>query len=252
MMVVHPGDPHLSLDMPVSVQSSSTIVADLNYGDSTLHGPIYGICAYIDYDPNQVDENSFSVDFSGSFLDSINVSNLITWWYADVSNDRIIIVEARKDQLGMGGYGMNLAHISFQSAQGYTGALTLHISQETKVMANRVTLDFWTAYGNVQNIFKVNTDDATTQVSLGIQDGTIDHSVSIFPSPAKDFMHLKVNNVSGEYSLRIMDVTGRVLLEQSQITNNRQIDLRSLPGGYYLLQVEGKGWRSNSKLVVGE
>jgi PKD repeat protein len=250
MMFANTLEPHLSVALPLSVSNSSTIVAELNYGDSTMHGSIYGICAYIEYNPNQVDEASIVVDFSGSFLDSINVSNLITWWYADINHDRIIIVESRKDKTGMDGYGMNLAHISFNTTQGYIGPLTLHISQETKVMSNSPMIG--SSYGYVQNFLTVNTDDGSTQVSLGISDVNGDHALIVYPTPTKDIMHLIVNNAKGEYSIHIFDAMGRAVFEKDQVANNQLIDLRSLPGGFYFLQVEGKGWRSNSKLIIGK
>ncbi len=247
MMVTNPSDPHLSLSLPASVSGLSTIVADLTYGDSIVHTPVYGFCVYIDYNPLQIDQNAISVDFTGSFLDTINISNLITYFYNDVVNHRIVVVAARTDHNGMSGFG-HLAAISFNAYPGYSGTLELHIGSDTKVMSNSVFTG--STFGNVQNFFKVNTDDAGTQVSLSVIEQYNDKIVAIYPAPAMNYFHLDVKNVSGNYSVRILDATGRILSVKYPVTNRQLIDIQDLSAGFYFVQIHGSGWEYNSRIVI--
>ncbi len=249
MMVTSAADPQLSLELPSTVSNSSSIAADLNYGDSILHTPIYGVCIYVEYDPSQVDASSILVDFSNSFLDSISVSNLITFSYNDVVNNRIIIVEARTDHNGMNNFG-SLAHITFNSAPGYTGMLALHIASDSKVMSNSVYLGG--TYGSVQNFFKVNTDDASTQVILGVIENNLNDFISVYPSPARNFVHLNVRNTNENYSVKIVDATGRILSEKFPVTNHQLIDIRDISDGFYFIEVTGNDWKYNSRFVIAK
>jgi|GEM_PF-3500397 len=247
MMIVNPSDPQLSVELPASVSGSSTITADLNYGDSLIHTPVYGVCVYIDYDPLQVDASTIAVDFSNSMLDTISIANLITYSYNDVVKHRLTIVEARTDHSGMNNYG-NLAHISFNSVAGYTGILELHVGADTKVMSNSVYTGG--TFGNVQNIFKVNTSDAGTQVSLGIPEEHLGTMVSVYPAPALGFVKLNVSRAAGGYSLRIIDALGRELSKKYPVTNHQRIDVSNLAAGFYFLEVEGNGWKYDAKMVI--
>ncbi|MEO8086781.1 MAG: PKD domain-containing protein [Bacteroidota bacterium] len=247
MMVTNPGDPGLSIMLPASVSGTTSITAILNYGDSLIHTPLYAACIYIEYDPLQVDAGSITVDFSGSMLDSVSISNLITYYYNDVVNNRLVIVEARTDHYGMNNYG-NLADIIFNAAPGYSGILEMHIGTDTKMMTN--SLFSGGTYGNVQNIFKVNTEDASTQVSLGIIESEQGRQVSIYPTPARTNFHLDVTNSSGNYALKIIDAMGRILSEKYPVTNRQLIDVQDLSAGLYILQVTGSDWKLNAKLVV--
>lgn len=247
MMITNASDPHLSVSLPTSVSGLSSITADLSYGDSLIHTPIYGLCVYIDYDPLQVDGSTISVDFTGSFLDTISISNLITFFYNDMVNHRIVIVETRKDRNGMNGYG-HLASISFNSTPGYSGILDLQIGNDTKVMSNSVYTGG--TFGNVQNFFKVNTDNASTQVSLGIPESKIDRMVALYPVPAHNYFHLDVKNASGNYLVKIIDFTGRILSVKYPVTNHQIIDVQDLASGFYFISVEGAGWTANTKMVI--
>lgn len=247
MMVTSAADPVLSLELPAVVSGSTAIAADLNYGDSLIHTPMYGICAYIYYNPAQVDAATIAVDFSNSFLDSISVSNLLTFYYNDIANSRLILVETRTDHNGMNHFG-NLAHITFNAVQGYAGILQLTLGSETKVMSNSVYTGG--TFGNVQNIFKVNTLDASTQVSLGVLEYGSDRQISVYPNPASGFVHLNVKKGIGNYSVKIIDATGRILSEKYPVSNHQLVDIRDLAAGFYFLEVNGNGWTCNTKILI--
>jgi hypothetical protein len=75
-------------------------------------------------------------------------------------------------------------------------------------------------------------------ISLTIFDGIPDLKVShpnIYPVPAKDILY--VDALKDSQMIRIVDLTGRILFEESTHGRDRiQIDLSGFEGGTYLFQ----------------
>jgi len=59
----------------------------------------------------------------------------------------------------------------------------------------------------------------------------------VFPNPANDVLNVTVNT-DGQGTLRIFDVTGRVVLAHTITSNSTSLDLTSLTSGSYVLSVE--------------
>ena len=75
-------------------------------------------------------------------------------------------------------------------------------------------------------------------VNLGISEHQDDMEVLIFPNPVLSQLHILVSERSLHNDLRVMDLWGRIVLEQEIIAPETMIDVSNLPSGVYLLELE--------------
>lgn len=67
------------------------------------------------------------------------------------------------------------------------------------------------------------------------------------PNPASDYLRLKINTSFTEpLSIRLADMTGKILRVQQCETRNKRIDVSSLSPGVYLLTI------SNNSMTLGQ
>jgi uncharacterized repeat protein (TIGR03803 family) len=84
----------------------------------------------------------------------------------------------------------------------------------------------------------------TVSCRLGEEDEITDVSkAEVFPNPAHDHITVKfVSNGNEKYSVSLIDITGRMLLEESDITkegvNLHQIDISGYPKGIYMMSIQ--------------
>jgi hypothetical protein len=73
-----------------------------------------------------------------------------------------------------------------------------------------------------------------------------------YPNPAKDVLYLDMKDKTGNYSLRIFNVSGGLVNEQDGIAagNLLTTDISSLASGMYTVQLNNAGNVYRSKLVV--
>lgn len=81
------------------------------------------------------------------------------------------------------------------------------------------------------------------EAALALLDGNGNSSIEInlFPNPASDWLFLSVRGISGQTNLRLLDLQGRIILEQRVETNGvlvQKMDVSQLPSGLYVISVE--------------
>ena len=99
-----------------------------------------------------------------------------------------------------------------------------------------------------------NTQQGRT-ASFEAEIGEGEYGVEVYPNPASDIATISVDAVNNKdnYTISIVDVMGRVVA--SEIVNNgeasfiRNIDIKNLPAGIYMVSVESNGTREVTKLV---
>jgi spore coat protein CotH len=77
----------------------------------------------------------------------------------------------------------------------------------------------------------------SSNLSVGIQDNTVDRIVSIFPNPARSKINVdsKLHQIN---SLEVFDINGRKLMAKNEINSNRFIiDVEKLLPGIYILKM---------------
>ena len=62
--------------------------------------------------------------------------------------------------------------------------------------------------------------------------------ITIYPNPAGDFINISVKDLSGDYGIELYDLTGKILLQKSNISkSNFRLDLTAFAEGNYFLKV---------------
>ena len=71
-------------------------------------------------------------------------------------------------------------------------------------------------------------------------------SFSVYPNPATDFVTL--SNANGA-QVKVIDIMGRVVMQQTINSNSQQISTKALENGVYMLQVTNNGNTTTQKLI---
>jgi hypothetical protein len=117
------------------------------------------------------------------------------------------------------------------------------------VIENVSVADIGTYYLNITSALvpdlTLRSDDILVDVLVGIQDETLSNELNIYPIPLRSQLNIKSANLpEGEYTLRIVDLSGKVMInEQLAMNNSNQdhiIDVSVLPTGMYMVMMQHK------------
>ncbi|MHA8091180.1 cellulase family glycosylhydrolase [Aquirufa regiilacus] len=97
----------------------------------------------------------------------------------------------------------------------------------------RMVFDMGTALATVQ-INAIQVDEVIEEVPLGVEEPKFVNAV--FPNPFNDVLQVQG---TGERFLRLIDVRGKIILQQA-IQGNQTLDLSQLPAGIYGLQLKAE------------
>jgi|GEM_PF-6550363 len=87
---------------------------------------------------------------------------------------------------------------------------------------------------------------ATTALSTG--PSTLLNQLTLFPNPASNDLHVELKD-GGLFDLQIVDLTGRVLLSQTDNNGNEVIDISNLKKGVYSVQVVSNGISATKSFI---
>jgi len=113
---------------------------------------------------------------------------------------------------------------------------------------SQLMIDYGSNYANGFNsIFKTGT--AVSVNNILSQD-----EVKIYPNPTSDFINISLNlNTASDVSLQLIDMNGKVVMTKN-IANlqvsNQQLNVQTLPSGFYNLQVRSEQGVRNMKVVL--
>ncbi|MGZ3863389.1 MAG: FG-GAP-like repeat-containing protein [Bacteroidia bacterium] len=82
--------------------------------------------------------------------------------------------------------------------------------------------------------------------TMGIK--TTERQFALYPNPATDLLTVELNS-SGNYTLQIINISGKVVLSQN-INNNTKVDVKDLPAGVYTVNLVAKENISRKQLVI--
>ena len=92
---------------------------------------------------------------------------------------------------------------------------------------------------NMLNEVVINTEDPLQLIDI-----------QVFPNPAKDLLSVKINgDISNDVKVKLIDVFGKVMLENKLTTSSYSFDVKNIPSGIYILEVLS-GKKLGSKKVV--
>ncbi|MBK8658008.1 MAG: thiol protease/hemagglutinin PrtT [Bacteroidetes bacterium] len=87
--------------------------------------------------------------------------------------------------------------------------------------------------------------------NVGVDDLTSDN-LTVYPNPAKDILYLDMKDKAGNYTLRLLNVSGQLVQEEQGITSGGKLatDVSQLARGVYTVQLHAAGNVYRSKLIV--
>jgi hypothetical protein len=75
------------------------------------------------------------------------------------------------------------------------------------------------------------------------------HSFSVYPNPATEYIKFNVPGSEGKLSVAIINLQGKTVLEK-QVENNAQVDVKGLINGLYLYKVTENSRTYNGKVII--
>jgi hypothetical protein len=78
-------------------------------------------------------------------------------------------------------------------------------------------------------------------------------SAQVFPNPATDLVTVQVSGFAGEMNIRITDLAGKSVINQSQIVTEGQFNINTegLSAGMYSIELRAGNYFSTKKLMIG-
>lgn len=152
--------------------------------------------------------------------------NVLTWSTSQEINNAYFEVQRSAFDLA-----------TFQTIGRVTGKGTSSVRQDYEYVDMEGTLTDFVYYrlkqfdlaGNI----RYTAAQALLQGPIGVPSLTI---LNVYPGPGTDFLQLKLTNRHFPSSVRVFDNRG-ILLSSKEVVRNDLVDVRLLPGGFYVLEV---------------
>jgi hypothetical protein len=115
-----------------------------------------------------------------------------------------------------------------------------------------VTVDFVRAYlpadtvsglhHNREVAFSYSVGNCTTAINTL----NLEHDVEVYPNPANTSLTVKVPDGINNYKIRLINTLGETLLQSSR----NHMDIRNIPNGIYLINIQTEKSNFNHKIVI--
>lgn len=87
-----------------------------------------------------------------------------------------------------------------------------------------------------------------TSVPEKISENTI---FNLYPNPSSDIITLNIDNINNDdLTLNIYNVNGTFVKSEMLKQNNRQINIRDLSNGIYMVAIKSNEWTEIKKLII--
>jgi len=111
---------------------------------------------------------------------------------------------------------------------------------------NHILIKFVFERGGGNNFFMDEVQIATT---IGVENLFTEEAVRVYPNPAADVIHVQLENQSPA-TVKMLDVTGRVVAEFSATAGITEINTAHLPSGLYIVTILQNDTVSSHKIMV--
>ncbi len=154
-------------------------------------------------------------------------------------------------------YEWNVTTLIANARAAGATTVTLLLRNATITANSRITFNSKEASTNKPQLVVIATAagarGTVTPTSLATETGVLDASlVQVYPNPASTFLHVEIPAIATATTLRLLDLTGKVLVEQAVEGSARQIiatpDLA--PGSYVLMIETPVGWLRKLVLIA--
>jgi hypothetical protein len=103
-------------------------------------------------------------------------------------------------------------------------------------------------FGMLTPAYFAMDDFTTTQAPASIHNVAKHNAAKLYPNPATETLYVELNNSSIQ-QLKVLDVTGKLLMSQTVSANKEAINISSLPSGTYYLQLVSDTQTVGSRFV---
>ena len=213
-----PVDPDFHLAITQTFAGPSTALdVPLKLGTAAVPANnIYGLAFTVNFDPSLVDSASIGMDFSNSWLGTIN-TDMITIEKNFFSNGKLEVAITRINQTDVNGNGQ-IGDLNITTAPNITGNQTLTLS-----LTNVRVISSTEVYIPVNLI----SDDVMVAIDDDIVRNKMD--LEVYPNPTSG--SFTVQGAHG--NIRIYNLLGNLILESTK----PEIDLNSHASGVYFVKV---------------
>lgn len=197
---------------------------------------------------------------SEDYYDAVKLNNPSLDFFTYSSNDEALAIDSRpyKDgeviQLGLTAY-TNYGKYVIRTGDVDIPAgtkLYFHDNYLNKTIEVKAGFEYWfdiTSDVNTQGKrFQLNTSGVPTSVATVAENGA---KVQLVPNPAKNVVNVSYENVSSDATIRLVDITGKILFSEKVNTPSGVVALTidDLANGIYIVQLEGQGISVVEKLI---
>lgn len=85
----------------------------------------------------------------------------------------------------------------------------------------------------------------------GLQNVNASYDIQVYPNPASDYLHVKMDRRTENTKLEIFDMTGRKLISNELANKESDIPVTSLPAGLYIVRIHNaEGYQLSKKIEV--
>lgn len=239
-----PGAP-LTFSIPTqNVAPEDTIIIPIQLGvvDTPALG-MYGMALSITYDTMMVAPGSVRLDFSDSWLGELD-SSLIAIQKDHFSQGKIDFALTRNDLVNVNGYGK-------------IADLIIVIDEDISKKDVPIALDFTDIVSQSHDGAAVGMSARGAVLNAEVQDtlstslsDLLDGRLLIGPNPADDILRISLSDQSRISSVRLLTMTGTLLLDELPEANQASLKTDLFPEGIYLLYIESSGGRIYQRIRI--
>jgi hypothetical protein len=137
------------------------------------------------------------------------------------------------------------------------GTTQLAISQNGGTSSETITRTYTAGTYYVRAYGYNNANNATVCYTLRVATGTasreseliVSDKISVFPNPASEYMNVTIDGLTGMADIRLFDMYGKMVMQQSSARSTTQLNVSSLPAGVYMIKVMSAKKESTLKFV---
>lgn len=134
-----------------------------------------------------------------------------------------------------------------------SGLFFCDISSTTAPQGYYIAYNFNTQGASMQTKIDVPVHHLLNSGFTSIEEKNILSALQTFPNPATEAIHFRLNDASSIYSWTILDLQGRIVLQQTPASQTASlIDVSSLAAGSYFLQVKSSSGTHQQKFIRQE
>lgn len=196
--------------------------------DMTVVEEIYGIAFTINIESDIIDAASTRVSFDDGWMGNVGETLRLNKNFGD--EQLVVNSIVRKDRVNIEGNGQigTLSIVVVDNITGKTDASesTFSFSDVTAIKINRDLVPV------ISESRTMEADENTAIYESEVSD------ITLYPNPANDVVYIANNSGETMESIKISDVTGRILIElNNQLNSTTAIDISTLTSGNYFIEI---------------